>query len=79
MVTYGIEQADALTAWKVWVGTGKICLRGGDAQFPAVCKGNWYPGLVDSYKSHQMVSSHFPQGAPNRVSLWYFMFSLWIL
>ena len=52
MVTYGIEQADALIAWKVWVGTGKICLRGWDAQFPAVCKGNWYPSLVGSCKSH---------------------------
>lgn len=53
MVTCGIEQADVLLAWKVRVGTGKTCLRGWDAQFPAVCKGNWYPSLVDSRKSHQ--------------------------
>lgn len=53
MVTCGIEQADVLIAWKVWLGTGKICLQGWDAQFPAVCKGNWYPSLVDSCKSHQ--------------------------
>lgn len=53
MVTYGIEQADALAAWKVWVGAGKMCLRGWDAQFPAVSEGNWHPGLADSCKSHQ--------------------------
>lgn len=52
MVTCGIEQAD-LIAWKVWLGTGRICLRGWDAQFPAVCKGNWCPSWVDSCKSRQ--------------------------
>lgn len=51
MVICGIEQADVLIAWKVCLGTGKICLR--DAQFPAVCKGNWYPSWADSCKSHQ--------------------------
>jgi len=49
--TYGIEQADALTA--VCVGTGKTCLRDWDAQFPAVFRKNCYPSLVGSRKSHQ--------------------------